>query len=516
MEQGEAVEDQDDTIWLRRFSIKRAFHGPAAPYIMVIAGVVIALSMAAICAVVLYQSRVDATERATEGLRNVATMAEHDIERNFELYALSLQAAVDGINDHEVMAASDRLRNIALFDRAATASYLGAMLVLDAEGSIVFDAAGEVPRAGNFADREYFKVHQASPNVGLYVGHPYASRLRNGSLSIPLTRRISHADGSFAGVVLLAIQLDYFRKLFSTLSLGNHGAMVLMQHDGTMIMRQPYDEKVIGRNVSNARTFKEHRQKAEGSFTDVSVIDGVQRLYYFKNLPNLPLTIIVAEAYSDIYAAWWQRTVTIAAVMGALAAAFIGLSFAFGLQLRCRMRAESRLAMLAQTDGLTGLHNRHTLGEILDQEWRRARRNRSMFSLLFVDIDWFKAYNDTYGHQAGDDTLAAVAKCIGDNIRRPVDQAARYGGEEFIVVLPETSADGAMSIAENIRVAISGLGIEHAGSEFGHITASIGAATWTPEQDSDVSAVIRGADQALYSAKATGRNKVEQSMALAV
>ncbi len=285
---------------------------------MVTAGVVIALMMVAICAVVLYQSRVDATERATDGLRNIAAMAEHDIERNFELYALSLQAAVDGVNDHEVMAASGRLRNIALFDRAATASYLGSMLVLDAKGNIVFDAAGEVPRVANFADREYFRVHQQRSDVGLYVGHPYASRLRNGSLSIPLSRRISHTDGSFAGVVLLAIQLDYFRQLFSTLSLGNHGAMVLMQQDGTLIMRRPYDEKVIGRNVSNASTFKEHRQKVEGSFTDVSVIDGVRRLYYFKNLRNLPLTIIVAEAYSDIYAAWWQRTVTIAGVMLAL------------------------------------------------------------------------------------------------------------------------------------------------------------------------------------------------------
>lgn len=480
---------------------------------MVTAGVVIALMMVAICAVVLYQSRVDATERATDGLRNIAAMAEHDIERNFELYALSLQAAVDGVNDHEVMAASGRLRNIALFDRAATASYLGSMLVLDAKGNIVFDAAGEVPRVANFADREYFRVHQQRSDVGLYVGHAYASRLRNGSLSIPLSRRISHTDGSFAGVVLLAIQLDYFRQLFSTLSLGNHGAMVLMQQDGTLIMRRPYDEKVIGRNVSNASTFKEHRQKVEGSFTDVSVIDGVRRLYYFKNLRHLPLTIIVAEAYSDIYAAWWQRTVTIAGVMLALAAAFIGLSFAFGLQLRCRMRAESKLATLAQTDGLTGLHNRRTLGEILDQEWRRARRTRSMFSLLFVDIDWFKVYNDTYGHQAGDATLAAVAKCIGNNIRRPLDHAARYGGEEFIVVLPDTSPDGAIAMAENIRVAIADLGIEHSGSEFGHVTASIGAATWTPEQDSDVSAVIRVADQALYTAKATGRNKVELSMA---
>ncbi|BCZ84401.1 hypothetical protein PTKU64_80760 [Paraburkholderia terrae] len=196
--------------------------------------------------------------------------------------------------------------------------------------------------------------------------------------------------------------------------------------------------------------------------------------------------------------------------MAAFALGFVGLSFLLGGQLRRRMRAESELELLARTDGLTGLHNRRTLGEILEQEWRRARRTRSMFSLLFVDIDRFKAYNDTYGHQAGDDALAAVARCIRDNIRRPADSAARYGGEEFVVVLPDTAPGGASQIAEQIRAAISELAIEHAGSEYGRVTASIGAASWSPDQQGDVSSVIRAADEALYSAKATGRNRVGQ------
>ncbi len=122
--------------------------------------------------------------------------------------------------------------------------------------------------------------------------------------------------------------------------------------------------------------------------------------------------------------------------MAVFGAAFIALSVLLGMQLRRRMRAESELQLLARTDGLTGLNNRRSLGEILELEWRRAKRSQSVLSLLFVDIDRFKAYNDTYGHQAGDDTLAAVARCIADNIRRPADSAARYGGEEFIVVFP--------------------------------------------------------------------------------
>lgn len=186
----------------------------------------------------------------------------------------------------------------------------------------------------------------------------------------------------------------------------------------------------------------------------------------------------------------------------------IGLSFAFVTQLKRRIRAESEPALLARTDGPTDLNNRRRLDEMLDQESHRARRNHSIFSLLFVDIDRFKVYNDTYGHQAGDDVIATIAKYIGDSIRRPGDISARYGGEEFIVVLPDTSLEGASCIAEDIRAVVSQLSVEHCGSEFGYITVSIGCAAWVPEHDADVASVIRSADEALYRAKTTGHNKV--------
>lgn len=483
----------------------------SAPYAMLLVGGIIALSMTAICTIVLYQSRLDAMEHAVETSRNVALLAENDVVRNFELYALSLQAVVDGLNDPEVMAASPHLQSVALFDKAATATYLGSILVLNAEGQVTLNAGAENLVQGSFSDHDFFKVHRESPGLGLYVGDPYSSPMHGGSLSIPLSRRISHADGSFAGIVLIDVQLEYFQKLFSGLSLGTHGSLALIRKDGAMMMRQPFDAKVIGRNIRNASTFKQFISAPEGSFSDTSYLDGAQRLYYFKNLPSLPFIIMVAKAHSDIYAVWRQRTLLLASVMGTLTIAFIGLSFAFGVQLKRRMRAESELAMLARTDALTGLSNRRKLDEILDHEWRRAKRNNSVFSLLFVDIDWFKAYNDTYGHQAGDAVLAIAAKCIGDNIRRPADSAARYGGEEFIVVLPDTPLDGARLIAENIRVAISKLAIEHTGSDFGHITVSIGCAAWVPARDSDIAAILRSADEALYNAKMTGRNKVALS-----
>jgi diguanylate cyclase (GGDEF)-like protein len=478
------------------------------PPAIVVGALVVAWFMVLLCGVVVFQSRADALARATETSRDIALIAERDIERNFELYSLSLQAVIDGVHDPEVMALPPRIRGEALFDRAASASYLGSMLVLDASGQVVLDSLNATPPNFNFADRTYFTAQRDNPNAGLFVSDPYHSRLRGGSPSIALSRRISKADGAFDGVAMVAVQLAYFHDLFSGLQLGRHGAISLIGTDGVMVMRQPYDPKVVGRNISTASTFRKFLAAPEGSFTDISTIDGVHRLYYFKHLKGLPLIIMVAEAEPDIYAAWTRRAWIIGSLMATFALAFVALAVVLAAQLRRRMRAESELALLARIDGLTGLNNRRTLGEILDQEWRRARRSRSVFSLLFVDVDRFKAYNDYYGHQAGDDALAAVAKCIGEHLRRPADSAARYGGEEFLVVLPDTSQQGAVAIAETIRTAISELRIEHAASEYGHVTASIGAAAWTPEVDGDVTEVIRAADRALYDAKATGRNKV--------
>lgn len=480
----------------------------AAPYTIVVIGIVVACALMGLCVLQLFQSRNDALERASETSRNLGLIAERDIRRNFELYDLSLQAVIDGLRRPEVMNAPPGLRRAVLFDNAMTAQFLGSVLVLDADGNIVLDSANDVPRHGNFADRKYFTVHRDNPNVGLYVSDPFPSRLRGGTLSIGLTRRISRPDGSFAGIVLIAVNLEYFHQLFAGLSLGRHGSISLIGNDGVMVMRHPYDARTIGLDISHAATFQRFRAAQEGVFSETSSLDGVRRLYYFRHLPKLPLMIMVAEAEPDIYAAWRHRAVTIGALVAVFGAAFIAVSVMLGTQLRRRMRAESELVLLARTDGLTGLNNRRSFAEVLDREWRRARRVRSVFSLLFVDVDRFKAYNDTYGHQAGDDALAAVARCIGDNIRRPADTAARYGGEEFVVLLPDTAETGAAQIAESIRVAIDALPLEHAGSEYGHVTASIGLASWTPEHDAQVEAVIKAADEALYHAKANGRNRV--------
>jgi diguanylate cyclase (GGDEF)-like protein len=190
------------------------------------------------------------------------------------------------------------------------------------------------------------------------------------------------------------------------------------------------------------------------------------------------------------------------------------LAWGFRRELRRRELAEQDLAELATalsgmavTDPLTGLGNRRHFDSLLQREWRRAARSKSWVSLLMIDIDHFKAFNDHYGHQQGDEVLRILAKAISGSTRRPGDSGARYGGEEFAVVLPDTDLRGAMAVAENIRAAF--INREEAGELAAALpTISIGVSSVRPAGNGETT-LVRSADQALYAAKEGGRNRTE-------
>ncbi|VBB08864.1 nucleotide cyclase [Lucifera butyrica] len=167
------------------------------------------------------------------------------------------------------------------------------------------------------------------------------------------------------------------------------------------------------------------------------------------------------------------------------------------------------LEKLSLVDGLTGLANRRYFDEVLDKEWRRALRNGDNLSIILLDVDFFKKYNDHYGHLAGDDCLRQVGNVLKDSVKRAGDLAARYGGEEFAVILPSTPWEGAFIIAEKMRRNIESLQIAHQVSEVSsYVTISVGVASLKPEMDMIPDILIRNADDALYQAKRNGRNKV--------
>jgi len=160
-------------------------------------------------------------------------------------------------------------------------------------------------------------------------------------------------------------------------------------------------------------------------------------------------------------------------------------------------------------DSLTGIPNRRSFSENIMREFDRSRRDREPLSVIMGDIDCFKAYNDTYGHSAGDDCLRRVAQELKDSLNRPGDFCARFGGEEFIVILAATRSRGAMNVAERIRRAIEAIGFEHKGNTGADVvTMSLGVSTVIDNNVGSYEELVRQADEALYRAKQGGRNQV--------
>lgn len=184
-----------------------------------------------------------------------------------------------------------------------------------------------------------------------------------------------------------------------------------------------------------------------------------------------------------------------------------------------RKELENKLAVMAMTDGLTELANRRAFDDALIREWKATLRTGSPTSLLLLDLDHFKAFNDEYGHQVGDDCLRSVAAAVSASVRRPRDFVARYGGEELAVILPETDSTGAIKIAELVREAVERLAVPHSGNPEGngYVTVSIGVTTAVPSVGGTIKmpeGMLLTADSALYKAKHNGRNRVEVSILL--
>ncbi len=173
-------------------------------------------------------------------------------------------------------------------------------------------------------------------------------------------------------------------------------------------------------------------------------------------------------------------------------------------------RHRDMLENLSSLDGLTGIPNRRRFDEFLELEWKQAVRDASYLSLIMIDIDYFKKYNDNYGHCAGDDCLRRVAITLSESVNRPSDLVARYGGEEFAAVLPKTDPEGALFIADTMHSCIRQLRIPHSHSEIGDfLSISLGAASIIPTRNTSSSTLINGGDRALYQAKRSGRNQLK-------
>ena len=475
------------------------------PLIVGALGTLLTLVVLSISALTLWADRETAVEHAHGMSKNVAAVLASNISRTVESADQSLLMLIASLDKPIVRSLSPEVRHELLFGSTLSARYVTGMGVTDDKGHLI-DGCCSGTHRWDFSDRDYFTAHRDSTNVGLYISAAYQARSRAGVEAIALSRRINRPDGTFGGTALVAIDLEYFKHLLDDLEIGPRGVAAIVRTDGTLVARNPALGKALTRDLNGSPMFPRMVNRESGFYTASSVIDGTIRLYTFQRVPGTPFIAVVAPAMEDALAPWKRLSWIVGLSSLLVSSAFCGGVWLLAFALRGRVIAEQHLRELTQTDSLTGLKNRRALDLALESEWDRLQRSDGCLSVLFVDADNFKRYNDEHGHAQGDVALQHLANCIARHVRRRGDLAARYGGEEFMVVLPDTDETGAMRVAEAIRAEAEGSRPSDVAQDFPPLTVSVGCATTRRSSSSSLDALTKAADIALYQAKRSGKN----------
>ena len=453
---------------------------------------------------------------------NIARMIAVQVESTLKTASIALADAAERVETDGITDGALRRLEVHLAEIVNTSSELHGLFVYGADGSWLATSLSR-PAKGNNSDREYFGYHRANPGREFHVGPPIKSR-STGVWVIPVSRRINQPDGSFGGVALVTLKVNFFERIYNELDVGKTGTVLLALNEGILVYRRPFDERLIGKDISQGPVLQALSTGSAGSSVLVSKIDGIERLYSYRRVDSFPFIVAVGRTKDELLAQW-QRSSTMIGVAALLICAMFALlatklisQIFIRDSLDKKLRAHSDdleqdnlgLQVLAHTDKLTNIANRLMFDSILEREFKRAQRGDDYLSLILLDVDFFKKFNDRYGHLAGDAVLRSVGRVLSEQVIRAGDLAARYGGEEFVVILPSTDRTGAMAVAERIREAILALEVAHTDSAGGKVSASFGVATFAPGKDPARSPadVINRADQQLYEAKRGGRNRV--------
>jgi diguanylate cyclase (GGDEF)-like protein len=492
----------------------------------------VCLSMIAIQAINTVNARkYKLIDAAAAGSNMAAALAEHA-----ENSLLLVDTILMGLADEQAMEngqvrALPRTRQT-MSRRTAQLPVLRSLILFDEHGSRVAVSGAAAFPESDAAARAELEYHRGRTGREAHIGVP----VRYGSASdwiIPMSRRLDHADGSFAGIALAAIDSAYFQKFYNGFDIGQGGAIIFARDDGTLLLRRPYLDARVGTSMLDSAMF--HLYEANGYWPTgsgemVARLDQVERLYSYHHLERYPIIVAAALAKEEVLAGWLSLTYHFVAATGTLTTvlAFLGARVIRQIVVREQLEEELRVAQaslearnaalraLALNDGLTGLANRRHFEEILAREFSRAARSGAPLALIMLDVDYFKKYNDLYGHPAGDVCLCQVAQAINEARGRAADLAARYGGEEFAVLLPETDLAGALAVAEKIRLGVEAAQLVHAGNPRQVVTISAGVYAQYPRDGGTSLGLVETADRALYAAKNAGRNAVSANGSWAV
>lgn len=424
------------------------------------------------------------------------------------------------------------------FDYAATPAFsrqlkqqhgklpqLHGLFIYDAQGHWVATSGGYSPAKASNVDRPYFIWHRMHPDSGVRVSRVIRSR-STGDLVIPVSVRLNDAAGNFAGVALATVKVDYFRQFYSYYTLGKRDVLALILADTSVLYIRPLPETAINRSLSASPLFQTAlKASASGSATWRSALDGVERIYGYARLEQYPLIVTAGYDREAIWQSWLAANMTDALLNLILLAIMIGMGIFILRQVSANLKNQQALIQtrdelttlnhtltsLALLDGLTGLANRRQFDIQLEQGLERSQKSGEPLTLIMVDIDYFKLYNDAYGQVAGDRCLKTVAALLRRFMQRSGDVVARYGSAQFAILLPFTSAPDAKTLAERALLAVIGADIAHKATPLpeGVVTISAGCCTVIASgQQGEAERLKARVDGALLEAKRNGRNRV--------
>lgn len=452
---------------------------------------------------------------AHDSVRNLAKATSQHAEdaiRQVDVLTVALSEIVegDGLQSIDV----PRIHAL-LLRQAQIMPQLHGLFIYGPDGQWIVTNQYITPETANNADRDYFNYHRTHTDRSILISDVIKSRSTR-ELIIPISRRLNNPDGSFGGVVLGTIKVGYFIDYYGDFKIDDKGALVLALRSGKILARRPYVAPALDQSLAESEIFIKHLPQSNEGVAEVkAVVDGTRRLYAYKALSAYPLVVEAGLSYESFIGPWRTNLLKTGLAFLVLVVGIGGFGGVALKQLRARIemeneirRAHKAVSDMAFTDSLTGLGNRRRLDEALPLEISRAKRQGTSIALIMIDVDYFKRYNDRYGHAAGDDCLRQIASAIQKTLKRPSDLAVRYGGEEFTVVLPDTDAAGATCVAQTLIDAIRALKIEHIDHPQATVTASAGVTARFPAtQDTTPAGMIKTADAFLYYAKKMGRNQ---------
>lgn len=462
-------------------------------------------------------------EQARTASSNMALALTQHADQTFNEVDIVLLGVIEHLDkDGTSASARVRMHDFMVLNVGALPQLAG-LFVYDADGRWMVNSQPALDTRFNNSHYDYFVYHRDHRTDRAFIGKPVRSQT-SGQWVLTVSRRLNNPDGSFAGVVLATIDLAYFERFYEQFDIGRDGSILFGISDGTLIHRRPLLSDSIGKDISASPLFRDYVSKQQGgSFEMRSPQDGVVRISSFQHPMAYPLFLTVSLGKDDVLEDWmhhiWARSIGVALLL--IIICYGGnklVAQASRREAAERQAVESRLELeelyqaleaQAQKDGLTEVFNRRHFDQALASELARLSRSGGALSLIMVDVDHFKKFNDTYGHAAGDVCLQQVAAVLSNVAQRHCDVIARYGGEEFALILPTCGAACAKSVAVQLVEEIRAMDMPHAASPFGQVTISVGVAMLAGESGFRVTSreLIESADAALYSAKEQGRDR---------